>query len=129
MIVSLSSDHEHIQTTACFALGKMGPAVKEGSQAALVALFKDNDGFVRLASAWALMKIYPGNEKVSIHVVPVLIEGMSQHDGKVQLEIISSLGVIGPLAKAALPALQKAAESFDPAVQAAAADAIKKIGE
>jgi HEAT repeat protein len=128
LIASLSSDHEHIQTTACFALGKMGPAAKDASQEALVALFKDNDGFVRLASAWALMKIFPGNSNVSTRVVPVLVEGLAQHEGKVQLEIISSLGVIGPLAKEALPALQKAAESFDPAVQAAAADAIKKIG-
>ncbi len=129
LIESLKSDDEHIKTTACFALGKMGPAAKDASQAALVGLFKDNDGFVRLASAWALMKIFPGNPNVSTRVVPVFVEGLSQHDGKVQVEIINSLGVLGPLAKEALPALKKVAESFDPAVQTAAADAIKKIAE
>jgi len=124
---ALSDADPTIRYSAVWALGRIGPAASE----ALDALEKDvcntDDPYFGSVCAWAMIRIDSKNEKRIKGALPVLIKALEHERGFVRSEAATTLGMIGPPAKDALPALKKAASDPDEAVAKAAADAIAKI--
>ncbi len=117
-----------VRHTACFALGKIGPAASDAVPALRKNLESD-DKFLKVASLWALLKIEPNDQPIKTLAVKPLAEVLAQSDRElVRIEAARSLGDIGEMAKDAIPALEKAAQSdVSEKVRTAAAAALKKI--
>jgi HEAT repeat protein len=103
------------------ALGGIGP----GARAAVPALEKllaDDDKRIRSASARALSRIDP----TVVAAVAALVEAL---DSDSDVEACESLGRMGSVARAALPALERKVRQWkaDERLRAAAAEALKKI--
>lgn len=85
--------------------------------------FKDEseNGLVQARAMYALVKI-------GAPAVPKLIEALDSDDINVRLMALNTLGLIGPDAKDAIPAIRKALEDPDASVQNRAKDALEKLG-
>jgi len=124
---ALSDADPSVRYSAVWALGRIGPDAAE----ALDELEKDvcntDDPYFGSVCAWAMIRIDSKNEKRLKQALPVLIKALEHERGFVRSEAATTLGMIGPRAKDALPALKKAASDPDETVAKAAADAIAKI--
>jgi HEAT repeat protein len=102
LIRSLSDDSDGVRISALLAIGRIGP--EAGSVASKVEAFmvKTDDPFEKLLSAWAIAKISAKDDPMVAKIVPVLIEGLSFPDARVQAEAVSMLGSLGPAADKAL---------------------------
>jgi HEAT repeat protein len=110
-----------------FALGKIGPDAA-AADAALLAALKSKDDSLALVSAWALSQIHPASAEMAAKTVPVLVAGLAATLPEHRKGAAEALGGLGPLAKDAVAALQKAASDEDKDVRDAAAQALKAIG-
>jgi HEAT repeat protein len=110
-----------------YALGKIGPDAA-AAQPALEAALKGGDDSLALVSAWALGKINPGSADVAGRTIPVLIVGLTAPLPQSRQAAAEALGNLGPLAKEAVPALEKAGGDPDANVSKAVAEALKSIG-
>lgn len=126
LIEALNSDTDIVRNSACYALGKMGSAAAPAI-GPLRKNLKSDDPFFRMASAWALLQIQPGDKDVVAVAVPLLTEHLTDEREQLRYEIAVALGNIGPPAKPAIPALEKALDDESEAVAKAAAEALKKI--
>jgi len=111
---------------ACYALGRIGPDAS-AAKPALLALLSGTDETIGLIGAWALAQIDPKAADVAAKSVPVLVRGLSDQDVRFRHQAASALSKLGPLAKEALPALEKATHDENEAVRAAAQEAIRAI--
>lgn len=127
LIMLLGDPDPQVVYSACYALGKIGPAAKSA-----VPKLQDNlsseDELLRLFSVWALLKIEPNNTEVIQKAVPLLTEALTKLQSLGRIEAAVALGEIGAAAKSAVPALREAEGDSDPAVRAAATEALKNIG-
>ena len=120
-------DKEASAASIAHCLGKIGPAAA-AAEPELLALLKGPDRNAAVLSAWALGQIRPNSADIAAKTVPVLVEGLALpiiHCRRLAAEALADLG---PLAKVATAALQKAASDADPGVRAAAAKAISAVG-
>jgi len=106
---------------AAMALGKIRD--EKAVPALITALRSDPDERVRAAAAGAMGHIRTENSEA----ISALVKGLDDSAINVRAESAESLEKIGPAAKAALPALQKATRSQDFVVSQAATEAIKSI--
>jgi HEAT repeat protein len=117
---------EEVRQHAALALGKMrGEEVHAVAPAMIEALTKDSDKHVRIFAVHAL-----GNSLGSTlrDFVKELAEHLGKEtEGEVRVAIIQELAALGPDAKAALPALQKAVSDVQITVRDAARKAVKKV--
>ena len=124
---ALADPDQSVRYSAVWALGRIGP----DASVALPDLEKDvcdtNDPYFGSVCAWAMIRIDAKNEKLIKQALPVLIKALENEKAFVRSEAASTLGLIGPPAKEALPALKKAASDSDETVAKAAAEAIDKI--
>lgn len=124
---ALADPDQSVRYSAVWTLGRIGPAASD----ALPELEKDvcntNDPFFGSVCAWAMIRIDAKNEKRIKAALPVLIKALENEKSFVRSEAASTLSMIGPPAKEALPALKKAAGDPDETVAKAAAEAISKI--
>ena len=60
-----------------------------------------------MAAAWALTRVDPNCPEGSKKSVPCLVKGLFNPDAHVRFEAITSLQLLGPQAKEAVPALKK----------------------
>jgi HEAT repeat protein len=74
------------------------------------------------------VQIQPSSPETAAKVVPVLVSGLTSPLVHSRRGAAETLGELGPAAKDALPALQKAAADEDKSVHDAAIEAIKRIG-
>ncbi len=81
-----------------------GEAVK--SAPALRAALADPEVSVRFAAAWALVRVN-GARETTAAAIPVLIAGLDLESEAARIEAITSLVMVGSLAKPAVPALKK----------------------
>jgi HEAT repeat protein len=126
VIKALHDPEVSVRYAACYALGKIGPAALP-AEGDLQNELSAEDPFLRVASAWALARIHPECAVTAAKSVPVLVKALGEPNVTTRLEAAESLGCLGPLAKDAIPALNKAKEDRDPAVREAAAEALKAI--
>jgi HEAT repeat protein len=125
LIRALRDVDENVRGASARALGLMGgPA--EPVVPALTEAMRDQAPSVRVAAATALWHV---DHQVS-QTVPVLIKALKDNDGRgdVQRSAAWTLGLMGPRAKDAVPALTELLrEEQDPGVQRDAAAALRKI--
>jgi HEAT repeat protein len=128
LVEHMTSDEPKVRYTACYALGKIGPAAAEAVPK-LRDNIKSDDKFLKVASVWALLHIEPEDNPTRVIAVPLLTKALEESDHDlVKVESATALGAIGPLAKSAIPTLEKTAkEAESPDVRAAAEEALKKI--
>ena len=125
---ALGAPETNVCYSACFALGKIGPAA-ESAKAALEKNLVGDDHFLCMASAWALCHIAPKSPETAAKAVPVLIEALGEPDAMTRGHAAESLELFGPLAGDAVEALKKLHDDPDEEVRAAAAKALKAIGQ
>jgi len=82
-----------------------------------------------MSSAWGLAQIDPACPELAAKIRPVLVEALEASDAMTRLHAAKALGDLGPLAKAALPALKKASSDDDEHVRKMVAEAIKAVGQ
>lgn len=122
LIQALEDESWDGRDAAAEALG----AIKQGTPeviAALVRALQDPDERVRMAAARAMGRCKLGHPTA----IEALIKGLGDADMNVQLAAVEALGEIGPAARAALPELQKLAETGPSLIQASARQAIDQI--
>ena len=105
LAASLDDDSEEIRISALLALGKIGPGAAAASSKVLAMTDRAKDPFERLLAAWAIAKIASSDEQAVAKIVPMLIEGLSFSDDRVQAEAATTLGMLGPAASSAADAL------------------------
>jgi HEAT repeat protein len=114
------------QVQAAMALGQIGPEAKEAVPA-LTAAVKTPTGAggpLCFAAATALGRIGPGAKEA----VPALADLLKDREnGPARLVAAQALGKIGPGAKEAVPMLAQAADDPNPAVAAAARQALEAV--
>jgi HEAT repeat protein len=124
---ALDDADEKVAYAACYALGKIGPDAMD-AKPALQKMLDAEDEFLRVAAAWALARVHPECPETPLKSVPLLIEALDEPAPMIRLEAIESLRCLGPRAKDAVPALEKAAEDENETIRQAAAEALKAIG-
>lgn len=90
------------RAAAAFTLGRLGDrsAIKD-----LTNVIEDENPLVRLASAWSLLHMDPGNDEYVKIAVPRLTEALSQPNPQIRAESARTLGMLGERASSAVPAL------------------------
>jgi HEAT repeat protein len=109
-----------------YALGKMGPAAA-AAKPDLMILLGSKDQSVAVVAAWALTRIDPQSSETATKVVPTLIAGLSDPRPESRQMAAETLGGLKSAAKAAIPALEKAASDENRAVRDAASEALRAI--
>jgi HEAT repeat protein len=125
LISMLTDDNLDIRRAATFALGKIGPPAKSALPA--IRTNFDTREELRPVSIWAMVRISPDDDKVAAKAVPLLIAALRREEGFVRFEAAETLGLIGPRARAAVPALEAAKEDPDDFVRQAVVEALTKI--
>ncbi len=84
---------------------------------------------MRVASAFALVNIAPGNEPITKLSVPVLVQGLQSTVAAARRGAAEGLGIVGKPARAAAEgALRGATNDPDESVRKAALEALEKMG-
>ena len=128
LIKALEARGEGQDYGPAYALGSIGPAAVE-AKPALIKAMSGKDETLALFSAWALAMIDPADAEVAKKSVPLLRIGLADSEAGIRHQAVVALGKLGPLAKPAAEALKEAQRDADPEVSAAAAKALKAIGE
>jgi HEAT repeat protein len=123
----LEDSDEQVYFSACYALGKVGPAAKDAVPA-LEKKLESKDVEIATAAAWAIAKIDASYPKAA-ELVPLLAQALSDRKVEVRLEAAAALLNLGPAAKTAAAALQKASHDKDPAVREKVEKALQAIGD
>jgi HEAT repeat protein len=119
---------EGIRYTAVYSLGRIGGPAK-ATVPRLLELSKSDDEILATVAVWAALKIDPADARLVDSAVPMLRKALRGDRDMVRLEAAVSLGDIGKAAASAVPMLELVAEEDSvPAVRAAAAEALAKIG-
>ena len=116
---------DDVRQHAALALGKMGLDVKPAIPALLDAMRKDADKAVRIYSVTALGNSLGSRLKDYVADLADLL--VKEPEGDVRLAIVQELGALGPNAKDALPALNRAVADVQITVRDAAKAAVKKV--
>ncbi|MGW8257184.1 MAG: HEAT repeat domain-containing protein [Thermoguttaceae bacterium] len=127
LLETLKEQKGSLCCAATYALGSIGPDAKVASTMMMKNLESD-DATLALLSAWALTQIEPENAQTAEKTLPVLLKGLEHSEPKFRCGAAEALGKLGPPAKPAIPALQKALQDDKEEVRKAAAAAIKAIG-
>ncbi|MSU80730.1 MAG: HEAT repeat domain-containing protein [Gemmataceae bacterium] len=118
---ALGDKDANVRRKAAYALGRIAPDAQT-TVAPLIRLFADDNTDVRQSAAEALGKLGAG-------AVPGLIEALKDDAKFVQIYAAKALADVGGDAKAAVEPLGRLLASADAQVEAAAADALAKIGK
>jgi len=116
---------EEVRQQCALALGKMGGDVQSAVPAMFEAMQKDPDKTVRTFVVHALGNTLGSNLKN--HVKVFADQLLADKDGDVRIAIIQELAALGPDAKDALPALNRAVTDVQLTVRDEAKKAVKKV--
>ena len=125
LVSMLSDDNLDVRRGATFGLGRIGPPARS----ALPAIRRnfDTEKELRPISIWAMVRIAPEDDKIAATAVPLLVEALKREEAFVRFEAARTLGLIGPRARAAIPALEAAQKDAPEHVGQAIAEALKEI--
>lgn len=115
---------------ATYALGKVTPAsgdVRTAVIAALKGAIAAKESELQALAAWALIQVDPQGAETAKLTVAVLIPVLKHAEPLHRKGAAEALGRLGPAAAGSAAALAEAAQDEDPAVSAAAAEALKKV--
>jgi HEAT repeat protein len=138
IILQLKDDEQDVIVIACNTLAFLGVQASESTDI-LISLLADQDFIVRLAASTALAKIDPGvNEGIGVLIEGVLYDNINNSfrirpniDGEYPSDIhrasAQALGLIGPTAIDAIPALTELFDDPKTQVQEIAAQSIADI--
>jgi HEAT repeat protein len=101
LTLSLRDDKATIRSQAAQALGEIGPSARRAVPALTTALKKDESATVRAEAALALGLI----EAIPDSGISALIEALGDSDTGVRRQSAVAIGMLGPKAKGAVPAL------------------------
>jgi len=122
LIRALDDDNATLRQEVIYTLGFIGSNASDSVPKLIEILQDDPEPAVRTASARALSEISSDPE-----VISALVGALEDENSDVVGMTIVALGVIGPKAKAAIPALIKMLKDVDPEKRAAAAREIARI--
>jgi HEAT repeat protein len=103
---SLHNELEILRFHAAVALGNLGRGARSAAPALIHAALWDEDSAVRVEAAAALWKI----DRRGPLVIPALMDALEDHNELICWMAADFLGQIGPEARVAIPALQRAQE-------------------
>jgi HEAT repeat protein len=109
-----------------YALGKIGPS-SASAEPLLQKALGSKDSSLAVVAAWAITQIEPRSAQTAAKVVPVLVTGLSDSLPESRKAAAEALGDLGPLARQALPALQKATKDDAKSVREAAEKALQSV--
>lgn len=112
--------------TIAYALGRIGPNAADAVPE-LTERLKSPKPNLALASAWAVVQISPPTAAIAAKTLPVLTAGLTSDLPVARQGAAEGLGRLGPLAKEAVPALQKATSDKEESVRKAATTALEII--
>src|SRR5262249_11374730 len=118
-------DNNGCRLAGARALGRCG-SVAATARPELVKRLRDKDWAVRVETAEALL-LTGGEKDETGAVFEVFSSGLAATDAWDRRETARAIGRLGPLARAALPALKKARDDPDPQVQQAVESAIARV--
>ena len=99
-----------------YALGKIGPKAAAAEPVLLNAM-NGKDKSLAVIAAWAFTQIQPSSAQIAksipVLVPKVLVPGLSDSLPETRKAAAEALGDLGPLARDAIPALQKTAKEDD----------------
>jgi len=125
LIGKLADPDRDVRRAAALDLGYIGSPARDAVPALVQMLRTDPIGSVREAAAGALVEIDPGGPDV----VPTLIEALGVGWSGLSIAAADALGVVGPEARDAVPALVKMMlDARSVPTHEAAADALGNIG-
>jgi HEAT repeat protein len=147
----LSDPDADVRRLACVVLRAVGEA-GQPALPKLTPLLGDGDFSVRIAAAFAMQKLAPERREFvpvfaeairkgvggvivdigsmgpdAVWAVPLLTEALAGPEDTLQWLAAEALGKIGPRARDAIPALEKATRSKDERVSAAAKTALQSV--
>ncbi len=125
IIELLKSNVPRLRYTAVFALGRIGPAAKD-AMPELRKNLREDDQFLQLLSAWAMVQIGAADGDVGREAAPFLLKGVDHPNPQVRLEIVDALDKSGRTGPLVMQALRSAARDSDENVRKAAQDVLKK---
>jgi len=128
-ILKALADHEPaVRSSATYAIGQLGGAAKEAIPL-LERNLTSHDEFLQFVSAWALVHVDPKQKGLAERCLAPLLTGLKSHDPRARSEAAEALGLLGPSARPAVPALKELAQDKDQddSVREAVAAALKKI--
>ena len=117
---------EEVRQQAALALGKMrGDELQPAVPAMVEAMKKDPDKGVRVFVVHSLSDSL--GDGLRAYVKDLADQLIADKDGDVRLALVQALGALGPAAKDALPALNRAAADVQLNVRDEAKKAVKKV--
>jgi HEAT repeat protein len=111
--------------TIIYALGRIGPGAAE-AKSSLLELLGGSNADLALISAWAVTKIDP-SPATAARAVPVLVSGLGSPVVIMRRGAAEALGDMGPAAKSAVAALERAQKDNDKSVRDAAIAALAAV--
>ncbi len=125
---ALKQEDEKNSHAIVFALGNIGPAASAAEPLLLQAM-QDSDKALAAIAARSLVEIQPEASRTqsAAKAVPVLVSCLSDPLPETRKAAAESLAALGPLAREARPALEKASHDNVKGVRDAAARALKVI--
>jgi HEAT repeat protein len=115
-----------VRCSASFAVGSIGPTAKEAIPL-LEKNVQEQDDFLQMASAWALVRIDPKREGLAAQCLDPLTKALKFPDPRARSEAALSLAMMGRAAQPARTALQELARDPDETVRKSVAEALKTI--
>lgn len=123
LLEALKDADPSVRDQAAEALGAVEPKAKEAAPA-LISALKDSNVRVRLTACRSLIALNGAEAYVTI---PVLLAAFKDKDPWTRQHSAVSLGLLGPAANEAVPALTAALQDPVDAVRRAVTDALKQI--
>jgi len=120
-----NENQNHICYGIVYALGRIG---SPDAVPILIQSCDSQDESLALFSAWALVQIQPTEPATATKMLPVLVRGLGSSEPRFRHVAADALRQLGPLAKPALPELQKALKDEDMSVRTMVEEAIKSVG-
>ena len=127
LIKLLADDEPKVRHSAAYALGRIGTAAASATPELHKGLKAEDDPLEQTVSAWALVHINPADKQIATVAVPMLTKMLDNERVMVRREAAETLGLIGPPAASAVPALKKTAQDANQTVSKAATLALTKI--
>ncbi len=127
-LLALALDEDSLRSAAVYSLGNLGP-VAQGAKPNLRSLLEGDDPFVRTISAWALIRIAPGDPGLIREASLVLANSLKSDNERVREAAAHSLAKLDLDSEIMASVMETALKDADEATVTAAVDTLARLGE